>query len=135
MWILIHTSHFPAAYEPAFDGERAASLCHTGICDRKGQPTQTRAATTIVTILYGVTTKWTLPSCRKLTDFQSVVRIDFRFSSIITARNSRNSEPAEKRKTNDLSLTRTCFPLYFSKFINIPLDIEKAVNSVESTAL
>ena len=54
---------------------------------------------------------------------------------IFTARNSKNSEPAEKRKTNDLSLTRTCFPLYFSKFINIPLDIEKAVNSVESTAL
>ena len=38
VWILIHTSHFPAAHEPAFDGERAASLCHTGICDRKGQP-------------------------------------------------------------------------------------------------
>ena len=32
----VHTSHFPAAYEPAFDGERAASLCHIGICDRKG---------------------------------------------------------------------------------------------------
>lgn len=72
--------------------------------------TQTRADTITVTIIYGVTVKWTLPSFRKLTDFQSVVRIVFRFSSITTARKSRSSEPAEKRKTSDLSLALIRFP-------------------------
>ena len=45
-----------------------------------------------------------LPSLKSVTEFQSVVMIAFRFKSSIAIKNSMNNEPAEKRKTKDLSL-------------------------------
>lgn len=55
-----------------------------------------------------------LPSCRKLTDFQSVVMIAFRFNIATTEKNSRSREPAEKRKNSDLSLAL----IQFSRLLN-----------------
>lgn len=69
----------------------------------------TRVAIIIVTILYGVTEKWTLPSGKSEIAFQSVVMIVFKFSSLTIARNRKSSETAEKQKNSDLSLARIRF--------------------------
>ena len=80
---------------------------------------------------YGVMVKWTLPSFRKLNDFQSVNKMFFRFNRITTVRNSKNSEPAKKRKTSDLSLALIRFPFLFNFITSSFMSMKKAVNHMD----